>query len=164
MPNGVLVEPYYIFEYAPWANIVALTKDNEVVLTRQFRPGSGQTSFELPGGGVETADSSAHAAIQRELLEETGFRCDTIYETGIVYPNPANHTNEVHCFISLGATQESYQHLDATEDIQVFLTPLQDLLGTIEAGEIVFQALYITSLFFAQAYIKRNQLERAQQT
>lgn len=156
MPHGKIVSPYYIFEYAPWANIVALTPNNEVVLVKQFRPGSGRSSFELPGGGFEETDSSANTTIQRELREETGFTCESIIETGIAYPNPANHTNRLHCFIGLNATHTSAQNLDTTEDITVFLIPLQDLLAAIQAGEIIFQSLYITTLFFAQNYLTKT--------
>lgn len=153
MPSGKTVTPYYTFEYTAWANIVALTPDHKVVLVKQFRPGSGRSSFELPGGGLEKTDSSAHIAAERELLEETGFTCDRVIETGITYTNPASHTNLLHCFIGLNATHTHAQNLDATEDIAIFLIPLQDLLAAIQAGEIIFQSLHITALFFAQRYL-----------
>lgn len=156
MPNGKTVTPYYTFEYTPWANILALTPNNEVVLVKQFRPGSGRALFELPGGGFEESDSSASLAVKRELLEETGFTCNNVIETGISYPNPASHTNRLHCFIGLNATHTGPQNLDATEDITVFLIPLQDLFDAIQAGEIILQSLHITTLFFAKNYLSQH--------
>ncbi len=37
MPNGRLVEAYYVFKFPEWVNIVALTNNDEVVLVRQYR-------------------------------------------------------------------------------------------------------------------------------
>lgn len=39
MPNGRLVEPYYVFEFPEWVNIVALTNKEEVILVKQYRHG-----------------------------------------------------------------------------------------------------------------------------
>ena len=52
--------------------VLALTADDRVVLTRQFRPGPGRVLVDLPGGIVDDGESVTGAAA-RELLEETGF-------------------------------------------------------------------------------------------
>lgn len=52
MPNGRLVEPYYVFKFPEWGNIVALTNNDEVVLVRQYRYGIQKTGLELPCGAV----------------------------------------------------------------------------------------------------------------
>ena len=50
--NGKVFEPV-VFEFRNWANVVALTKDNEVVLVRQYRHGVREFSLEFPGGIVD---------------------------------------------------------------------------------------------------------------
>ena len=52
--------------------VVAITPDHQVVLARQYRPGPGRVLDELPGGGVERAETPAEAG-SRELMEETGY-------------------------------------------------------------------------------------------
>ena len=37
MPDGTIVEPYYVMEYPHWVNIVALTPERQVVMVRQYR-------------------------------------------------------------------------------------------------------------------------------
>ena len=32
LPNGLVLEPCYVMEYRAWVNVVALTKNQEVVL------------------------------------------------------------------------------------------------------------------------------------
>jgi ADP-ribose pyrophosphatase len=104
LPNGGTVVPYYVLEYPPWVNVVALTKDEHVVLVRQYRHGVQQTVVELPSGTVEQTDASPLAAMKRELLEETGYASEVWYELGKLSPNSANHTNLTYCFLATGVT------------------------------------------------------------
>ena len=76
LPSGLQVEDYFVIEAPDWCHVLALTEQNEVVLVRQYRHALGEVTLELPGGVVdETGDRRAAAlsAVQRELLEETGY-------------------------------------------------------------------------------------------
>lgn len=53
--------------------MVPLTKNNEVILAKQFRCGPERVLMELPGGGLDKGETPEQAAL-RELLEETGYR------------------------------------------------------------------------------------------
>jgi len=44
----------------------------------------------LPGGGVES-DEDLHTALKREILEETGCRCEIIVELGQIFENRFEH-------------------------------------------------------------------------
>ena len=44
---------YYVMHLADAVNVIALTTDDQVVLVRQFRAGSGRDSLEPPGGLLE---------------------------------------------------------------------------------------------------------------
>ncbi len=59
LPNGRTIAPYYVLEYPPWVNIVALTREHQVVLVRQYRHGVQQTVLELPSGTVDPTDVCA---------------------------------------------------------------------------------------------------------
>ena len=39
MSNDKIIEPYYVLEYSTWVNVVALTKEKDVILVRQYRHG-----------------------------------------------------------------------------------------------------------------------------
>lgn len=52
---------------------VACRRGDEVLTVRAVDPVSGQRYLFLPGGAIETGESSAEAAI-RETWEETGYR------------------------------------------------------------------------------------------
>jgi hypothetical protein len=53
LSNGNLLDAT-IFEFYSWANIVALTKNGEVVLVKQYRHGVCEALLEFPGGVWKT--------------------------------------------------------------------------------------------------------------
>ncbi|MEH2177723.1 NUDIX hydrolase [Nostoc sp.] len=148
MPNGTIVDPYYVLEYPRWVNVVALTKNQEVILVKQYRHGLKKTILELPSGAVETEDILPLKAAKRELLEETGYTSNNFIETGILSPNSANHNNLTYCFLATDVECIADLKLDLTEQIDVVLLPLKKVVEGIDKG-ILLQTLHISSLFFA---------------
>ncbi len=145
--SGQTVAPYYVLEYPDWVNVVAVTEQDQVVLVRQYRHGLGQPLLELPCGAVEGSESPLDAA-RRELLEETGFASDELIPTGVLSPNPATHTNLTHCFLATKCHQVADAAPDATEDLNLVLTPLTEFLPSVLRGELL-QALHVGSVLFA---------------
>jgi ADP-ribose pyrophosphatase len=148
LPSGRTVAPYYVLEYPPWVNVVALTKDHYVVLVRQYRHGIQQTVVELPCGTVEATDATPLAAMQRELLEETGYAGVNMTETGRLSPNSATHTNVTYCFLATGVERVAEPMAEDTERVETVLMPLTDVIELAKQGGLL-QALHVGSLFFA---------------
>ena len=71
LPTGITIGYEIKIEGTPVC-VLPLTDQNTIILAKQFRPGPQKVLLELPGGGRETGETSLEA-IQRELLEETGF-------------------------------------------------------------------------------------------
>ena len=153
-PADQIVAPCYVFEYRAWVNVVALTRAGEIVLVRQFRPGIGRTILELPGGTTDPEDASPEAAVRRELLEETGYTGAHFLATGCYSPNPASHTNLVHCFLATDVVRTHDPHPDDTEHLEVTLMPLDEVFDLAKRGGFV-QAMHVASLFFALAALGR---------
>ncbi|MFH0829508.1 MAG: NUDIX hydrolase [Candidatus Kerfeldbacteria bacterium] len=72
LPNGYTGD-FYLNDIGTLVCALVLTRDRKVVLARQFRAGLGRILTELPAGGVGP-NESPRVAIQREVLEETGYR------------------------------------------------------------------------------------------
>src|SRR5690349_21686722 len=94
LPSGKLLEAV-VLEFRSWANILAVTKNNEVVLIKQYRHGVQDVLWEIPGGVVENEEDPA-AGVRRELLEETGYKAPKVIQVGKFYPNPALQTNTMY--------------------------------------------------------------------
>jgi 8-oxo-dGTP pyrophosphatase MutT (NUDIX family) len=148
LPSGRTIVPYYILEYPTWVNVVALTKDHDVVLVRQYRHGVQQTVLELPSGTVEATDPSPLAAVQRELLEETGYVGEAVVETGRLSPNSANHVNFTYCFLATGVARVTDPVAEDTEQVETVLMPLAHVVELASQGGLL-QALHVGALFFA---------------
>src|SRR5690349_3163193 len=80
LANGKLINAM-VMEFDTWANILAITKDQKVVLVRQYRHGVKEVLLELPGGVIEDGEDPL-AGIQRELLEETGYTSYVFIDIG----------------------------------------------------------------------------------
>jgi len=61
--------------------VLALTADDQVVVTRQFRPGPDRVLLDLPGGIVDPGEDIGEAAA-RELREETGYAAASLEIAG----------------------------------------------------------------------------------
>jgi 8-oxo-dGTP pyrophosphatase MutT (NUDIX family) len=152
LPNGKFLDAT-IFVLSSWANILALTKNNEAVLIKQYRHGVEKVLWEIPGGVVED-DEDPLEGIKRELLEETGYTAAEFIQVGALYPNPAFQTNTMYCFLAFDAEKVTGQNLDDGEDIEVHLVPLDELMAMMKRGEFP-HALQVAALFQAFAYLDR---------
>ncbi|MBQ8521679.1 MAG: NUDIX hydrolase [Bacteroides sp.] len=120
LPDGRILDEYYVLEYPTWINVIAVTKDDKMVLVRQYRHALGRTSFEIVAGVVEKDEAPLKAA-QRELLEETGYTGGEWKELMCISANPSTMTNLTHCFLAEGVEKTTAQHLDACEDLEVYV-------------------------------------------
>jgi ADP-ribose diphosphatase len=142
-----------IFEFRSWANVVALTKNKEVVLIQQYRHGVRDVLWEFPGGVVEDGEDPLEGA-KRELLEETGYRAAKMIEVARLYPNPALQINTLFGYLALDAERVTDQSLDGGEDIEVHLMPFDDLVEMAKHGHFT-HALMSAVLFSVLAYMDR---------
>jgi ADP-ribose pyrophosphatase len=153
--DGLVISPYHVIEAHTWVCIVALTPDNRVVLTSEYRHGAQCIGTGLPGGGVEPSDPDPKSAAIRELLEETGFSCDAWDEIGLAYANWANQNNKIVFFLGRGAIRAQGQSLDENEEIDIALLPWEHYLDSLT--ENAGQAFHVAAAFYAARFMTSEQ-------
>jgi 8-oxo-dGDP phosphatase len=144
LPNGREIADYWISEYPPWVNVVAVTKDDRLVLVRQFRPGLGAVHYELPAGVVDDRES-IEAAGRRELREETGYGGGAWSLLTRLSANPALQDNWTTTFLAEGVERLAPPSPETTEDLRVHLVDVAQAGRIIDDGDMI-QALHTAPL------------------
>jgi len=152
LPSGAVIAEYWVNEYLPWVNVVAVTPADEVVLIRQYRHGLGQVHFELPAGTTDPGES-LEAAARRELLEETGYGGGrwSLFQT--LSANPALQNNLTYTFLAEGVVSQGPPRPEASEDLRLHRVPVAEIEPLLEDGDVV-QALHAAPL--ARYLLKRK--------
>ncbi len=136
LPNGKVVDDFYMVRLHEFAVVIALTADGQLLLERQYRHAPQCVTIQMPAGDLEPGED-ALAAAERELLEETGYVCDGLRFLGSMVIDDNRGCGKAHYFFGTNARPAAGQHLDETEDIEVLLMPLEDLYAAIRRGETV---------------------------
>jgi len=145
LPNGTVIPEYWINEYRPWVNVVAVTENDDVLMVRQYRPGLGSVHFEIPAGTTDAEDTDIEIAGRRELLEETGYGGGRWSPLMTLSANPALQNNLTYTFLAEGVVPMAVPHTEASEDLRLHLVPARELEGMIDGGELI-QALHVAPL------------------
>ena len=119
----------------PWAAVIAITPDQQLVLVEQYRHGLGRTSLELPSGVIDKGEQPLQAA-QRELREETGYQSHQWELLVELAPEPSRSTHRAHFFIANGAQLSGCAQPEASEVINVRLSPIDAVLDDVVQGRI----------------------------
>ena len=155
--DEVFPNPYYRLDCPDWVNVLPLTMDNQVIMIRQPRAGTGKVVLEVPGGVVDSNEKDPTLAAARELEEETGFTSQRILPLGAMNPNPAIQNNVCHFFVALACIPASDRQLypDPEERITTELVDASTLENMIRCGEIN-HALCALCIMLGLKYIRTS--------
>lgn len=146
-PDGTIVPEYFVVEMPTSVCILPITRENEVIMIRQYRHPIGQTILEIPGGFTDPLEGPADTA-RRELLEETGYAFDKIEHLATVASNPGVLQNFTALYLATGGRKVQGQSLDANEDIELVLVPLEEVVSMVRENKLV-QSLHTCAILYA---------------
>lgn len=135
LPTGIILDNYFVIENQDWVNVIALTKEGQFVLERQYRHGIRKTGIEICAGMIDDGETPLQAA-QRELLEETGFGSGEWIAYGKSTPNPASMTVTNYTYLAKNVEILSETSLEPTENIEVFLASPNEVFHYLKMGYI----------------------------
>jgi 8-oxo-dGTP pyrophosphatase MutT (NUDIX family) len=126
---------FFVAHLADGVQAIALTREHQLVMVRQFRAATRRDSLEMPGGLIERGEDPRTAGA-RELLEETGYAGDPPEPLGTLWPNPALLTMGVTTIVVRNAQRVAEPRPDASEELIVELVPVRDIPELIQTGRI----------------------------
>ncbi len=144
---------FYRLHFPDWANIFAITPENEVVFVHQFRQGVMEFTLELPGGVMEPGEDPLEGAA-RELREETGYTAEEWIRLAPVYPNPAIQDNRCTTFIAKNARRTRETAFDPDEELEIELIPLAEVAQRTLRGQVT-NAVIVAGIARALAELGR---------
>lgn len=115
--------------------VVPLTKNNTVLMVKQFRYPMQQVTLEIPAGKLEPGENPAECG-RRELREEVGRTCGKYTSLGTLFPTPAYDTEIIHMYLAQKLSEPEAQDLDEEEFLDITELPLEEAVQMVLRGEI----------------------------
>jgi ADP-ribose pyrophosphatase len=132
LPDGRLSPDMYFMELRNFAMTVAVTPGGDVLLSREYKHGTGDVAYTLPAGFIESGEAPL-AAARRELREETGYDGEAFESLAEYFVFPSLSGTRGHFFLARNVRFVAAPHPDEFEEIEVVAVPFDELrrdLGT----------------------------------
>lgn len=123
-----------IIEHKGAVAILAITKENKVVLVKQFRKAIEQEIYELPAGKIEIGETPLDCAY-RELKEETGYSANSMKLIHKYYPTPGFSNQLVFIYLAKDLIPGEKQ-LEEDEFLEVYEVDLETAYKMVYENEI----------------------------
>jgi ADP-ribose pyrophosphatase len=135
-PRGDVFERTFVS--TPGAvGVVAVTRDNHIVLVSQYRSSFDDFVLEIPAGMRDVAGEDPARTAWRELAEETGYISGTVEHLGSCLSSPGVTDSVVELFIARDVVEgDSAPEGPEELDMAVLLVPFAEALAMVESGEI----------------------------
>lgn len=133
LPNGKQAQREIVRH--PGAVALLALQGEKVLLVRQYRKATESAFWEIPAGTLEPNESPAVCA-QRELIEETGYRAQSLEPLQKFYTAPGFCDERIHLFCAQQLTPDNTLDKDPDEFLKVraFTHPQTESL--IQQGKI----------------------------
>jgi ADP-ribose pyrophosphatase len=135
LPDGRVIADYHRVEKPDYALVVPRLPDGRILLLRQYKHGVGAVGLYPPGGHIGEGESPLKA-VQRELLEETGYVAERWHSLGAYTVDANQGSGRAHFYMAdrlrLADSPDSGD-LEAMEP--AFLTS-QELFDALGRGEV----------------------------
>lgn len=126
--------------------IVPVFKDGSLLMVENYRHGARMKLIELPGGLINCGEQP-RAAAKRELLEETGYECNTLKYINWTYTWPGRTTQKNFVFLATGLKKRGKPILEEFEYAKIRRLPKERIIQEIRSGNIK-SAISISAILY----------------
>ena len=119
------------------AAVLPITKDNKIVLTRQFRYPIGAINIEIPAGKKDFKDEVGIDCVKRELEEETNYTSEDIQPLLDIHSCVGYSSELIELFVAYNCVYvKDIRSSDEDEFVEAVLYELDEVVEMIENGII----------------------------
>lgn len=150
LPNGE-TSKREIIKHPGAVAVIAITKENKIVLVEQYRKPLEKSLVEIPAGKLEPGENPMIAAI-RELEEETGYTTNNLSFITSFYTSPGFADELLHLYITDDIVKvDQPRALDDDEFVEVLELTLDEAKQYVEEERIhdvktAYAVLYLHAL------------------
>ncbi|MHC5229971.1 NUDIX hydrolase [Enterococcus sp. LJL99] len=157
LPNGKMGKRELVFHPGAVA-MIPITKDNKILLVKQFRKPLEKIILEIPAGKLESGEQDQLLeAAKRELEEETGFRPEKIACVQSMYLSPGFANECLHVFYAEGLEKvEHPRPQDEDEVLELYELTLDEAKEKIISGQICDAKTVFAIMYWELKQLKKN--------
>ena len=152
LPNGKKARREVV-EHPRGLAILALDREDNVAVVRQYRYPFHKVLLELPAGKLEPGEDPRVCGV-RELEEEAGLVADEFIYLGGLYLSPGYSNEVLHLYLARGLRQGAC-HPDEDEFLEGERIPFARLVDMVMADEI-HDAKTVAAVLKAKVYLERT--------
>jgi len=154
LPNGEK-NKWYINTNKGAVIVIPILQSGEILLQKSYKHGCGEIITEFCAGMIEK-NESPETTVERELLEETGYKSKKITKIGEVFSNPTGAQMKYHFFIAKGCKLVAEQTLDDAEQIELFtVSNLKAVRKLFTDPKTLTSSASLSALCFAENILKK---------
>lgn len=137
LPNGKIVDDFYITTLADSTCIIPITPNNKIIMIRMYKQGVDDFVIQFPFGRFEEKHKSIIRTAVLELEEETGIKVtdEQLIKLGTLALATTKATEKMHYYFVKNALVNSAQHLDPNEEIEVLVFTSDEIDQMISSGK-----------------------------
>ena len=134
LPDGKVVPEYYGIEMPHYTAVFAVTEEQKIMVLRCYRHAIGEVTLTMPGGMIEEGESPLNG-IQREFLEETGYKAKEWESLGSFIGNSTRGCGTYHLFFSTGAYPVQEPDSGDLEELELLLWEKEEVEQALDEGQ-----------------------------
>ena len=148
LPNGK-TSNREIVKHPGAVAVIAVTKDNKIILVEQFRKALERSIIEIPAGKIEIGEAPEITAL-RELEEETGYTTDNLQYIQSFSTSPGFADEIIHLYFADNIVKmEQPVGLDEDEFVELLHVSLTQMEEMVKK-----QQIYDAKTAFAYIWLK----------
>jgi ADP-ribose pyrophosphatase len=135
LPDGRVIDEWAIVDARDNVNALIVNEAGEAMVIEGYKHGLGRSNWQVVGGYLEKGEEPL-AAVQRELLEETGYQSDDWQHLGSFVIDANRRVSTGHFFLARAARPVAEADHDDLEQFTIRWVSLAELRAALGDGRV----------------------------